>query len=62
MDREVLLKVSGEEIHLGYVSDFLSPRHDDDTFSESVFDRIRDAIENLDLGGFDTEPIEITIS
>lgn len=62
VDREVILKVGEEEVQIGFVSDFLSPRYrHNETFGELVFDRIREAIDSLDSDGFETEPIIITV-
>lgn len=61
MDREVILKVSGEEMSIGYVSEFLLPRENADSMVNTVFDRIQEAIETLDLGGFETDPVVIEI-
>lgn len=62
MDREVILKIDGEEILIGYVSDFLIPRDDSVPFETSVFDKICEAISSLDLDGFETIPVIIEIN
>lgn len=62
MDREVILKVGDEEMQIGFVSEFLLPREDTSLMINTVFDKIREAIETLDLDGFETEPVVITIS
>ena len=66
MDREVLLKFGEEEVSLGFVSEFLHPQEEIDggletRIASEIFDKIREAIIDLDLGGFETEPIIITI-
>lgn len=61
MDREVILKFGGEEVSLGFVSDFSRPRDEDTEISPFVLDSIREAIALLDLESCETKPVVITI-
>ncbi len=56
MDREVILRVGDDEISLGFVSDFLLPR-DGNSMMLSVFSKISEAIESIDLDSCEIEPI-----
>ncbi len=65
MDREVILSVEGEEVPIGYVSEFIAPRtsgSEESALAASVFEKIREAIMDLDLEGVEQKPIIITIS
>ncbi len=65
MDREVVLRVGddtcGDDLPLGYVSDFLRPRDDDAILASGVFGKISEAIHEIEMDSESMGPVVITI-